>query len=256
MRSDNIVILFLLVAAIAGLSACAKPEQPAGNPEQPINQASPRTEVSPGSPGQSGTPLAMIQPSPGAKANLPPPGAEEVQAAVTRIFKNVVAIDTGRTPNFIAGDFNADGSQDLAVIVKPSDDETSYLELNNELANWLVREPRKIVVAKALGEARANEATTKPDPIRKGEELVAVIHGFGPTGWRNPEARQTFVLKGVAGTGLRSESVKELASHKADLPLLNGQVINNGDIISETIDGERGMLFWTGSAYSWHAVRR
>jgi hypothetical protein len=253
MRSNNIVILFLLVVAIAVLSACAKPEQPAANPEQPINQASPRTEESP---GQSGTPLAMIQPSPGVKANLPPPRADEVQGAVTRIFKNVVAIDTGRNPNFITGDFNADGSPDLAVIVKPTDNDTSYLELNNELANWLIREPKKIVVAKALGEARANEVRTKPDPIRKGEELVAVIHGFGPTGWRNPEARQTFVLKGVAGTNLRSESVKELASRKADLPLLNGQVINNGDVISETAGGERGLLFWTGSAYSWHAVRR
>jgi hypothetical protein len=50
--------------------------------------------------------------------------------------------------------------------------------------------------------------------------------------------------------------VKELASRKADLPLLNGQVINNGDVISETAGGERGLLFWTGSAYSWHAVRR
>jgi hypothetical protein len=253
MRSNTIVILFLLVAAAAGLSACAKPEQPAGNPEQPVNQASPRTEPSP---GQSGTPLATSETPPAAKVNLPPPSAEEVQGAVTRIFKNVVAIDTRRSPNFIAGDFNADGSQDLAVVVKPTDDETSYLELNNELANWLIREPKKIVVAKAIGEVRANEIRTKPEPIRKGEEVLAVIHGFGPTGWRNPEARQTFVLKGVAGANLRSESVKELARQKADLPLLDGRMINNGDVISETIAGERGLLFWTGSAYSWHPLRR
>jgi len=209
MQGKIIIIQFLVISIAMALSACAKPEPPAGNPEQSIP-----APTSSGSPVQRGTPLAVLERSAGNNVKPPAPERDEVQTAVRRIFKEVVELDTGRNPNFAAGDFNADGSQDLAIMIKPTDAETSYLELNNELANWLIREPRKIVVPKALAEARAGEVRAKPGLIRKGEELMAVIHGYGPQGWRNPEARQTFLLKGVAGDNMRSESVNERATGK------------------------------------------
>jgi hypothetical protein len=99
---------------------------------------------------------------------------------------------------------------------------------------------------------RANQIQSKPDPIRKGDELVAIIHGFGPTGWRDPAARQTFLLKDAVGSDMRAVQVKELEKNKADLPLVNGQVIRSGDVIAQTQDSKTGLIFWTGSQYSWY----
>ena len=234
--------LFLLISGVLMQSGCARPERaPETRPEgQP-----PPEELAP----RQATPAPSASEAP---AQQPPPREDEVGEAVKRIFNDVVTMDKAHNPYFVAGDFNADRSEDLAVIVKPADTDMAVLAINDELANWLIREPKKIIVPKPLGQARAMEIRSKPDPIRKGDELLAIIHGFGPTGWRNPDARQTFLLKDVAGSGLRAESVKKLAKNKADLPLLNGQVLQNGDVLAETLGGGKGLLFWTGSAYSWY----
>ena len=234
---STLVILFFLTAGLWMQCGCAKPERaPETRPEE---------EPSPQQLASSPTPTP--QPIPQA-----PPQADEVGDAVKRIFNDVVVVDKTHSPYFVAGDFNADLSEDLAVVVKPADTDMAVIAINDELANWLIREPKKIMVPKPLEQARAMEIRSKPDPIRKGDELLAVIHGFGPTGWRSPDARQTFLLKDVAGSGLKAESVKALAKGKADLPLLNGQVIQNGDVLAETLGSGKGLLFWTGSAYSWY----
>src|SRR5215472_4041031 len=105
MQGKIIRIQFLVISVAVALSACAKPEKPAGNPEQPIRESAPAGSPAP---EQSGTPLAVLDPSAGNKPKPPAPARDEVQTAVRRIFKEVVEIDTGRNPNFVAGDFNAD----------------------------------------------------------------------------------------------------------------------------------------------------
>ena len=63
------------------------------------------------------------QPSPeSTPVRLTAPAAaktSEVQETVKRVFKDAAVVDTNYNPNFLAGDFNGDGSQDLAVILKP-----------------------------------------------------------------------------------------------------------------------------------------
>src|ERR1041384_426386 len=69
-------------------------------------------------------PPVAYQPSP---QSTPPaqltevagPKQSEVQEAVKRVFKDAAVIDTNYNPSFLSGDFNGDGSQDLAVILKP-----------------------------------------------------------------------------------------------------------------------------------------
>ena len=48
------------------------------------------------------------------------PKLVEVQDAVKRVFKDAAVIDSNYNPNFLAGDFNGDTSQDIAVIIKPA----------------------------------------------------------------------------------------------------------------------------------------
>ena len=47
------------------------------------------------------------------------PKTIEVQEAVKRIFKDAAVVNSNYNPNYLAGDFNGDGSQDLAVVLKP-----------------------------------------------------------------------------------------------------------------------------------------
>lgn len=156
----------------------------------------------------------------------------EVQEAVKRVFKDAAIVDTDYNPNFLAGDFNGDGSQDLAVILKP----VKLDLMNQELPPWLVREPR-----------------AKRDPrvalkIEKDETLLAVIHGYGANDWRDPDATQTFVLKNVVGNDLKVHSGKEFmtANSGRKLPL------PQGDLIGETVQGSPGYLYYASATYSWY----
>src|ERR1041385_5412714 len=47
------------------------------------------------------------------------PKVEEVDAAVKRVFKDLVIIDPDYKSSYLVGDFNGDNSQDLAVVLNP-----------------------------------------------------------------------------------------------------------------------------------------
>src|SRR5215470_14159932 len=142
------------------------------------------------------------------------PKQAEVQQAVKRIFKDAAVVDTNYNPNFLAGDFNGDGSQDIAVILKP----VKLDLMNQELPPWLVREPR------------AHRDPRLALKIAKDETLLAVIHGYGANDWRDPEATQTFVLKNVVGNDLKVHTSKEFVTENTGRKLPRPQ----GDLIGET----------------------
>ena len=174
----------------------------------------------------------------------PPPQLDEVRSAMARVFAKVAEPETTNAPAFVAGDFNGDGSTDLAVITKAS--AASLKEINNELANWLLEDPRSVPIP---GTNAANRmAPPKPVHAEAGDTLLAIIHGVGAKGWRNPDAKQTFLLKNGAGSNMTVLAVKDLVASKGrpKLPPLRG------DTISETVNGKSGMLFWTGAKYAWH----
>lgn len=163
------------------------------------------------------------------------PKLPEVQDAIKRVFKEAAVLDPNRNPNFLAGDFNGDASQDLAVILKPVPDKVS--ELNQEYPPWLLRDPRSIG-----GGAR------QPLRIARDETLLAVIHGYGANDWRDPQATQTFVLKNVVGNDLRVQTTKDFLSANSGRRLPRPQ----GDLIGETLDGTQGYLYYAVSTYSWY----
>jgi len=175
-------------------------------------------------PSPESTPVRVALPA-GAKLT-------EVQEAVRRVFKDGAVVDTNFNPNFLAGDFNGDGSQDIAVILKP----VKLDLMNQELPPWLVREPR-----------------AKRDPrialkIDKDETLLAVIHGYGTNDWRDPNATQTFLLKNVVGNDLKVHSSQEFVSANSGKKLPRPQ----GDLIGETVQGNPGYLYYAAATYSWY----
>jgi hypothetical protein len=188
--------------------------------------------------------LGQATPTPAGPAESPrPPKADEVVDALARVFNKSVSLDETRAQSFVVGDFNGDGSEDLAVVTKPN--ESSLPEINNELANWILEDPRAIPIP---GSKAANELQRpKPIQVEKTESLLAIIHGVGAQGWRNREARQTFLLRNGAGTNMLARSIADLRREPTTprLPPLRG------DTISETMNGRRGLIFWTGAKYSW-----
>jgi len=168
-------------------------------------------------------------------ATLPPPSLDQVQAAVKRVFKEAAIVDSSQTPAFVAGDFNGDLSQDLAVILKPAPEKLE--EMNREFSPWLLRDP--------FG---SHETGTPRLGVGATDVLLAVIHGFGDKGWRDPDATQTFLLKNSAGSRMETHAGEEFiaANQGKKLPTLHG------DLIGETVSGKSGYLYFAGATYAWY----
>ena len=195
------------------ICACSSSKRPVAEAPPPVVQPSPQS-----------TPVPLTVTS--------APKLSEVQEAVKRVFKGAAVIDPNYYPSFVAGDFNGDASQDIAVVLKP----TKLEEMNQELPPWLVREPRN---------ERASRARAK---IQKDETVLAVIHGYGANHWRDPEATQTFVLKNVVGDGLTVHSPKDFVTANSGRKLPRPQ----GDLIGETLQGTPGYLYYAQATYSWY----
>jgi hypothetical protein len=206
--------LLMLLALCLFLHACSNAEKPKREaPPSPVAQADQPSEMS----------------------RLPPPDTKSVEEAVKRVFKESALIDTNHKPNFIAGDFNGDLSQDIAVVLKPVPEKLA--ELNEEFPNWILRDPF------ATGDSRVPRLRVAAD-----DALLAVIHGYGANGWRDPQATQTYLLKNAVGSGLAPRSPKEIAKayRGKKLPQLRG------DVIGEQVGGTAGYLYYALSSYQWY----
>jgi hypothetical protein len=188
------------------------------------------------------TPLPASKPASAATAKSAAPSVDEINRAVLRVFDKVAAADLSRKPAFTLGDFNGDGSQDLAVFIKTNGGQ--FGEINNELANWVLEDPKNIAPP------RTNKPSAPPVHAQKEDLLLAVIHGVGVEGWHNPEAKQTYLLKNNDAAKLSTQSIKDLkaANDKGSLPQLRG------DVIGETVGSQPGILYWNGGKYAWYRI--
>jgi len=227
--------LMLTMISLGGMIACSK------SSDQPKTAELQPTPITSSSPAPSFP--ALAQATPAQTSENRSPKTDEVADAVARVFANAVNLDQNHPSPFLVGDFNGDGSQDIAVITKANGEALG--DINNELSNWTLEDPKEIPIP---GTPAANQLTrAKAVKVDKSDVLLAIIHGVGPQGWRNREARQTYLLKNAVGTGAEVQSAAALrrSSPKQNLPPLRG------DAIAEAINGRRGLLFWTGASYAW-----
>lgn len=193
-------------------------------------------------------------PAPAAAPTQAPPRPElseaspaELRECVKRVYGNAVTVEEGRPDNYVTGDFNGDGSQDIAVFVRP--DRGMLREINDELANWILEDPREVEPPPAGKVSAASGGRPSPVRVTPGDLLLAVIHGYKDAGWRNPAATQTYLLRNAAGSALktspRAEALDTLRT-EVQPPALTG------DVLSETLAREQGFLYWNGAKYAWH----
>jgi len=173
-------------------------------------------------------------------------GDDEIKNVIARIFQDDVTLEGASHASVYIGDFNGDGSEDIAIFVKPA--EGKIADLNSEVANWSIQAPRKVKVsADVTAVVRQSTPTGIPEHVESTDELLAVVHGFGPNGWRDPNAKQAYLLKSVVGKDIKLISYKELPK-----PVSSKLAKQAGDVISEVLDANAGYLFWNGSQYAWY----
>jgi hypothetical protein len=189
---------------------------------------------------------AAQEPTPDASSELLPPKPEEVRAVTARVYKDAVAIDMGHQPGYIVGDFNGDGSEDIAIVVKPAKNKLD--EINSEVANWIVEDPRQVLLPDPNKTVQRLPQNPGPVKVRPDDLLLTIIHGYKDKGWRNTEARQAYLLDNAVGASMTAAPLKDLQSAGGNK---NG-VMRSGDVIKQTLAGEQGFLYWTGAKYAWH----
>lgn len=169
-----------------------------------------------------------------------PASSKEVDATLHRIFgQTVVAIHAEHS--FVTGDFNGDGSPDLAVIVLPA--KSKLAMINGELANWTIQDADQFFTPVAGERVVFRQKQLRPS-VEAGEPLLAVIHGFGNAGWRDPVSRQAYLLRHAAFGALRATP----ASGHIESATPS---IKKSDVIYES-SNRVGFLFWNGSQYAWN----
>ena len=192
------------------------------------------------------TPKPSPAASPAAVAKLPPPTQAQVDEAFHRVFGNdlVAQKDDGSGhAAFIVGDFNGDQSEDIAMIAHPAAGKLD--EVNGELSNWILQDADKAFIAPP-GKAVVVPPKQARPRVEPGEAVLAIIHGVGPNGWRNPDARQAYIVKHAAaifqGT---APSLSQKSIRAMRLPY-------ETEIIKELRNNKKGFVFWTGGVYAWH----
>jgi hypothetical protein len=178
-----------------------------------------------------------------------PPQPAEAQEAIKRVYGQTVFVESSRPHYFIAGDFNGDGYMDIGVVVRPATGQVA--RLNSEFANWIRCSPQKVKPPVPQRHGRILLQMEEPTVIEERDVLLAVVHGYGPQGWRNPDARQSYLLKNAVGDEIKLTPFKEaikMAGKYKDPPRLRG------DAVSETLDNKRGLLYYTGAKYAWHQL--
>jgi len=171
-------------------------------------------------------------------AALPAPTASEVEAGLRRAFGD--AVRPAGALRSLVGDFNGDGAEDVAVPVSPLPDRLA--EINDGLANW-----------------RIQDALATPDPkaspsevaVRPQEVLLAVVHGHGPRGWRDEQARQCYLIHHGTGAPLEARPRTELLRYARRLP---DEPRLAGDVILASMGSRPGFVYWTGARYAWHPL--
>jgi len=256
MKTRTLTLPLCLLALAAALCACAAPERPKEGPRADATQAPAAQATQAPAPASSTDAAANAQPQPtqAAAAVKPPPGPQEVRAAVGRIYKGAVAPEERAVGAAAVGDFNGDGSEDLIVRARPAPHRLG--ELNDEVANWIITDPRTVRPPDPRdfdphqGVQKLAPRTTRPR-IEAGDALLVVVHGYKAEGWRNPEALQTYLLKGATGAELHAEprDAARADAARADARKHIPRLL--GDVLREKLDGEEGFLYWTGATYGW-----
>jgi len=140
--------------------------------------------------------------------------------------------------------FNGDGSEDLAIVGKVN--ESSLAEINNELANWILEDPRAIPIQGSKAAKRVAATQTRQSGENRfpnGDHSWSRRAGLAQS--RSPAGLLVTKRKRDGHSGSIRQRFYRRDSANSRLPPLTGEAI------SETMNGRHGLIFWTGAKYAW-----
>ncbi len=235
-KIKHVILHLLALVACLLLASCQK--QPQMKADEPVTASNTESSAIKGGDAQP-----KVETARGARQ----PTQGEAEEALKRVYQQVVTMDKNQTGSFVVGDFNGDGSEDIAVAVVAA--KGKLAEVNGEFANWIIVDPKRVALPDA-GEAAAPPLSANgPVKIEQRDSLLAIIHGYGEDGWRNAEAKQTYLLKGAAGEGMRVVPLKDFPEA---LRVRKNGGKSRADIIVEKLAGAQGFLYWIDGKYVWH----
>src|SRR4030095_6472151 len=90
----------------------------------------------------------------------------------------------------------------------------------------------------------------KPGPVKieENDELLVIVHGYQQSGWRNPQAQQTYLLRHAVGDSLEMQPLKNVLTGATKQ---NSHSRVGGDVIKEKVGDQEGFVYWTGAKYAW-----
>ena len=121
-------------------------------------------------------------------------------------------------------------------------------DLNSDVAAWRIRDPLAADSPPMMA-VKSEETPARTTIAASDAALLAVIHGYGPQGWRDPQARQTILLKNVVGSGLNAQPRRAALAASKNAPPLRG------DVIRMSLNGAAGFLYYSNSSYAWYDPR-
>jgi hypothetical protein len=223
----------LIIAGCVILAACTKTSQPNAINSPPASPAELQTKAP-----------TNEQPKPETTPTRQPPTVAEAKDALDRVYRGAVV--AGEPAAFVTGDFNGDGSEDIAIAVTPASN--MLAQINSEFANWILSDPKRAAVFDPKKRTQSLPAETGPVRVQAGEVLLAIVHGHGPNGWRDREATQSYLLKNPAA----EMRVFPLKDFPPALKVKENGAKSRADIISGTLNRKAGFLYWATGKYAWH----
>lgn len=235
-------ILLKTVCVLLAAIGCTFASGCAGDKRSTADSSAPQAPVGETTPAAAASATPSQTPS---HPNASKASPAELHVCLKRVYGDAVSIDESRRDNYVTGDFNGDGSPDIAIVVRPG---TGKLpEINDELANWILKDPREAQLPVAGKQTLPLAKKSARVKVQQSDILLAIIHGHTSEGWRSPTATQTYLLKNAVGTDLRLWPRAEIPganqAHSTEI---------SGDAIGETLAKESGFLYWTGAEYGWH----
>jgi hypothetical protein len=180
-----------------------------------------------------------VQPT--ASPALPAPTLYEVNEAITRVFGDCVGVDG----QFMSADLNGDGSDDLVVPVKLRPGKLN--QVTDNLANWSIQDVLDFDVPPPNAKTFTYPKRNPKPHLSSRDRLLAVIHGYGARGWRNPDARQAYLLVHASANQFSIASIHDLEALGMALPRSS---LNPTLALTGNVEDRQRAIYWTGAQYA------
>lgn len=165
----------------------------------------------------------------------------DIALVVRRVFGAEIKVETARRPFYLLGDFNGDGSSDIAVVVRTKGGTKNLGQGIVVLNPWQVATQAQNPVEESADEAAGEPAQ---DTSAAASTLaLAVIHG-AKGGWNRAQPLAGYLLLDAVYDELRIHEEQSRSTLLSDRSL-------KGDAIYTGTEDAGGVIYWDGKTYRW-----